>query len=356
MTFKRVQPMIARKPVFLGLAMALFALSGCSLFGSQELSFAGPIIQGVREFHLTTPGSEDLVPLFHSVRDLETMLEWSPDGEQVIVEKERGNFYLADPETGQIGNCLTCDMVDARTAHFSPDGDSIAIGADSGLYLAELSQGLPVQLTDFYRPNWIDWAPDGAKLVFSGRADEDGSGGLGIFLFDLESRERSNLTENMGAGLDEFFSPQWSPDGELIAFHGLNSDGFTINVITPDGTEFRTVTDWTFREGGFFPQSVLPPQWSPDGKRLLFEAYDEANPRFGQDIYAVNIDGSDKGNFTRSPGSDGIPVWSANGRLIAFVSNRDENGEIYVMDADGGNPTNVSNMPLTDELLPFWRP
>lgn len=184
----------------------------------------------------------------------------------------------------------------------------------------------------------------------------DGASRFDIYLFDLESRVLSNLTKDLGTAQSEFFSPRWSPDGEQIAFHSLNSEGFNIMVIRPDGDGFRMVTDWTFREGGFSPQSVRPPQWSPDSERLLFESYDELDPSLGQDIYVVNIDGSERNNLSRSPGSEGSPVWSSDGKRIAFVSSRDGNAEIYVMDSDGGNPTNVSNMPVTDELLPFWRP
>lgn len=356
MAFKIDYPRRTRRLISVGLAL-LFSvvLSGCSLFGAQELSYARQIIQRGRQFHLTTPGSGESTIIIDEL-DLGPVLRWSPDGTQMIVEQERGSYYLADPETGQIGECITCDMPDAKTAEYSPDGESVAIGATSGLYLAEISDGSPIQLNDFSRPWWIDWSPDGTQIVFSGRSNGDGSGRLDIFIFDLESGELSNLTENLGADQEEFFSPRWSPDGQQIAFHRLSRDGFSIMVIGSDGSDFGAVTDWTFRQGGFFPQTVRPPQWSPNGKQLLFESYDAATPRFGQEIYVVNIDGSEKTNLTRSPGSESSPVWSSNGRLIAFVTDIDGNGEIYVMDADGGNPTNVSNMPLTDELLPFWRP
>ena len=52
--------------------------------------------------------------------------------------------------------------------------------------------------------------------------------------------------------------------------------------------------------------------------------------------------------------NDLSPSWSpSDGKRIAFVSDRDGNPEIYVMDADGGNPQNLTNNPQND-LQPAW--
>lgn len=67
----------------------------------------------------------------------------------------------------------------------------------------------------------------------------------------------------------------------------------------------------------------------------------------------MNADGSGQTNLTRNPAIDGFPVWSPNGRQIAFVSDRDGNGytEIYVMNADGSNQTY-----LAGGTHPAWSP
>ena len=43
------------------------------------------------------------------------------------------------------------------------------------------------------------------------------------------------------------------------------------------------------------------------------------------------------------------------GSKIAFVSDRDGNYDIFVMDADGSNPTNLTNSPA-DDVMPAWSP
>jgi TolB protein len=55
------------------------------------------------------------------------------------------------------------------------------------------------------------------------------------------------------------------------------------------------------------------------------------------------------------PVRDGSPAWSPDGTRIAFYSERDGNGEIYVMDADGSNVTRLTNT-LADEGYPWWSP
>jgi Tol biopolymer transport system component len=52
------------------------------------------------------------------------------------------------------------------------------------------------------------------------------------------------------------------------------------------------------------------------------------------EVYVVNADGSGQRNLTRNPATDFTPIWSPDGRTIAFESDRDSDAEIYVMNAD----------------------
>jgi len=73
------------------------------------------------------------------------------------------------------------------------------------------------------------------------------------------------------------------------------------------------------------------------------------------EIYVMDIDGKNQRNITNNPAKDDYPSWSPNGQRIAFTSNRDGNGEIYVMDPDGKNQRNLTNNPLGDGG-PSWSP
>ncbi len=73
------------------------------------------------------------------------------------------------------------------------------------------------------------------------------------------------------------------------------------------------------------------------------------------EIYTMNPDGSNPTNLTNNPAEDSLPDWSPDGTKILFCSERDGNNEIYVMNADGSNPTNLTNNPGED-LEPAWSP
>ena len=73
------------------------------------------------------------------------------------------------------------------------------------------------------------------------------------------------------------------------------------------------------------------------------------------EIYVMDADGSNPTNLTNNGATDGGPAWSPDGGKIAFTSERDGNYEIYVMDADGSNPTNLTNNSAWDSE-PAWSP
>ena len=73
----------------------------------------------------------------------------------------------------------------------------------------------------------------------------------------------------------------------------------------------------------------------------------------------MNADGTNPTNLTNHPAKDSGPDWSPDGLQIAFTSDRDrkddgtKNVEIYVMNADGTNPINLTNHPARDSS-PSW--
>ena len=89
------------------------------------------------------------------------------------------------------------------------------------------------------------------------------------------------------------------------------------------------------------PASDVFPVWSPDGRKIAFtrsHAPTEGRGPPESDVYVINVDGSGERNLT-GDGVSGGPVWSPDGQKIAFTSGRDASGlwggSIYVMNADG---------------------
>jgi len=67
-------------------------------------------------------------------------------------------------------------------------------------------------------------------------------------------------------------------------------------------------------------------------------------------VYVVNRDGTDRVRMTTDAHSDGLPVWSPDGRWIAFRSDRDGTWAIYVVRPDGSGLRRVTDAPV----LPLW--
>jgi TolB protein len=71
------------------------------------------------------------------------------------------------------------------------------------------------------------------------------------------------------------------------------------------------------------------------------------------EIYLMNADGSNPVNLTNNPADDKNPAWSSDGMQIVFESDRDGNNEIFVMNADGSRQTNLTQSPGYDSW-PVW--
>lgn len=86
------------------------------------------------------------------------------------------------------------------------------------------------------------------------------------------------------------------------------------------------------------------PAISPDGATIAFG--------YKGDIYTVNAQGGKATALTIHEAHDQMPVWSHDGKSIAFFSNRAGNFDVYVMPAKGGTPTRVTYKSAND--YPLW--
>ena len=225
-----------------------------------------------------------------------------------------------------------------------------------GIILAELyvmnADGTnPINLTQSVeRPDRISsWAPNGTQIAFESSGISKWGDGLqwDIWVMDADGGNPRNLTNHHAQ--DE--APDWSPDGNQIAFSSnRNKDwefennvigNWEVFVMNADGANPINLTNNLAWDSS--------PDWSPDGDRIAFTSDRDGN----SEVYVMNADGTNPINLTNNPATEGSPDWSPDGNQIAFQSNRDGNWEIYVMNTDGANPINLTNHPAWDSS-PSW--
>ena len=200
-----------------------------------------------------------------------------------------------------------------------------------------------------------------ARIAFVSDRDRNAE----IYLMDDDGKNQRNLTNHP----DWDASPSWSPDGTRIAFIS-DRDGhvrkggvwttFEIYVMDADGGNQQNLTN--------DPKADSSPSWSPDGKRIAFMSdRDRLLDIHGfptSEIYVMDADGENPQNLTNNRHDDSSPSWSPDGKRIVFMSYRDGHfigdfeeitSEIYVMDADGGNQQRLTENRKNDEL-PSWSP
>ena len=137
------------------------------------------------------------------------------------------------------------------------------------------------------------------------------------------------------------------PSDSKIAF-ASDREGrlnFEIFVMNSDGSNQANLTH--------NPAYDLHPSWAPDGTKLAFVSLRDGN----REIYLMDTETLQPVNLTNHPAKDNWRVaWSPDGTKIAFTSNRDGwKREIYVMNTDGSPPVNLTNHPA-DDLFPSWSP
>jgi Tol biopolymer transport system component len=123
-----------------------------------------------------------------------------------------------------------------------------------------------------------------------------------------------------------------------------------IFLIQPDGTDETPLTRTRRSESN--------PVWSPDGRRIAFVRHSDAEgyPDEGAEVYVINADGSGEVNVSRHEADDRDPAWHPDGRRLAFVSDRDDNEEIYLVNADGSGLKNLTDDPAANDHDPAFGP
>lgn len=282
-----------RRSTVLGLLAGLGALVAVALFALAALP-AGATVSGTNgkivfgqvfpNYGVTIdPDGSDLHQL--GPVDSTTCNTWSPDSSKVLCN-------LWSPEGVQPG---------VRPATANPEGSGFTL----------LNPTLPLDLF------CLNWSPTGARLLChsEGMADPAGAG-----LYTVRSSDAGDLVRvstSLPGGFDNGYG--YSPDGSRILYTQFDSsDHGTLFSVKLDGSDPVELSPPALSVIGLDFFDRVGADWSPDGSRVAFAAFDQSSRKTG--LFIVNADGSGLRQIT-PPGVGALSAqWSPSGALIAFTS------------------------------------
>ena len=278
-------------------------------------------------------------------------LAWSPGGRKLAFVRGTVHGGLPKPDKlalfesnangahlrrllGCRGYCL------GSSISWAPNGSTIAATHGRRLALVNVKTRRQRMIARCAQGSGYDpwspaWSPSGSKIAF----------GCGASLYVATRTGRHAHVIARVLSQAQIGDLAWSPDGKTLAFDDPNS----IYTVGADGSHLTILVEGQPGNGPGFPS------WSPDGTRILYAFTPGAPSDFFSEVWVMNADGTQKHRLYRSsqPLADySAPVWSPNGKQIAFSIFTNAESRLMVMNADGSGLHGIA--PFARTLA--WQP
>lgn len=233
----------------------------------------------------------------------------------------------------------------------SPDGKSFiyTTGNDEAydIFLQRIGGKNPTNLTaNSPAADWMAaFSPNGKLIAFRSERQPGG-----IYVME-------ETGENVRRISDTGFHPSWSPDGKQIVVSDKSSDVSTSHTI-PNSSLWTIDVETGNKKLLETKGDAIQPNWSPNGKRIVYWFLDEKNQA---EIATIPATGGEPFVITRDSAMDWNPIWSPDGKFIYFASDRGGSMNIWRLAIDeetgevSGEPESVTTPSMYVRHLAFSR-
>ncbi len=268
---------------------------------------------------------------------------WSPDGNELAFSMAGSLWKIRVGDT--VAHELTANRTYDSSPAWSPDGRWIAYTAENegtvNLMLLNVATGESAALTSGDNLT-LDpaWSPDGKRLAFVSNQTD---GQFHVYVMPMENGRASppvRLTETHSFGharlyfgtFDDHIQPSWSPDGQelmLISNRGISLGSGAIWRARPEPDMMRNAR-MILREETLYRTE---PQWSPDGKRILYSSHRGSQ---NNNLYVLPAEGGEPYQLTHGDWDHFDPRWSPDGERVAYISNQHGVSDLRLLRVVGG--------------------
>jgi Tol biopolymer transport system component len=262
---------------------------------------------------------------------------WSPDGQRIAFSTLT-DLYLATPDGANITELAAIlDMRAPTNILFSPDSQWLAYTLYDEIWVVSADGRQKINLAATY-PGYVfeanlgyGWMPDGPHLLVSASARAMPDSAPVLYQVQVDGTADIDLWMNAVEGSGGIANPQFSPDGQWLAFRpsiGERSEVWVVDAAQNLRAKFQ------------LPNYVSDMIWSPDSSQIAFAVF-EAQDR-DWDIYVAGLQsGAAPLSLTDDlPGLQYLGNWTPDSQYVIFTSDwPDENGpsEIFRRRYDGSD-------------------